>query len=121
MPTAAPALATITQPIASHCAADSDWLSMTMPTRAATAGSRLMQIPNTRVGIRRSVSSSNRYGITDESSPIRRPAASTTGSSSARPALATAAGVTTSAATPIPTTRPAEPLNRLPTRAVSRM
>ena len=88
---AAPALATVTQPIASHWAAESAWFSMTTPTSAATAGSRLIQMPNTRAGTRRSASSSNRYGITDESRPISSPLTSAAGRSSALPALATAA------------------------------
>ncbi len=44
--------------------------SSTRPTSAATAGSRLIQMPNVPAGTRRSASSSSRYGMTEDSSPI---------------------------------------------------
>ena len=49
----------MTQPIASHSRTASAWPSRTSPTRAATAGSRLIQMPKTRAGTRRSASSSS--------------------------------------------------------------
>ena len=55
-----PAQAATTQPTASHSRGASTSSSRTRPASAATAGSRLIQMPNTRAGTRRSVSSSNR-------------------------------------------------------------
>ena len=57
---AAPAQATITQQMASHCTALRCWPSRASPISAATAGSRLIHTPNSRIGIRRSDSSSSR-------------------------------------------------------------
>src|SRR5215831_3173617 len=76
-PRAAPAQATITQTIAAHSLGSRSSLSSTRPTSAATAGSRLIQMPNTRAGIRRSASSSSRYGMTEDSSPTAAPVPST--------------------------------------------
>ena len=59
LPRAAPAQATITQTIAAHSLTASASPSMTRPTRAATAGSRLIQMPNTLAGTRRRASSSS--------------------------------------------------------------
>jgi len=48
----------MTQPMAAHSRTDRTSPSTSSPTRAATAGSRLIKIPKTRAGIRRSASSS---------------------------------------------------------------
>ena len=78
-------------------------------------------MPKTPAGIRRSASSSNRYGSTDDSSPIATPVARIPGRASAPRAATTAAGVTASAATPMAITSPDEPLNRRPVAALSKM
>src|SRR5262249_29721478 len=72
-PRAAPAQAIMTQPMASHSRTASAWSSRTRPTRAATAGSRLIQMPKTRRGIRRSAPISTGDGVIRESSPMPRP------------------------------------------------
>ena len=89
------------------------------PISAATAGSRLIQTPNTRAGTRRSASSSSQYGTTEESTPIAAPSASTFGRYMA--AWPAEAGVTTTAATAIARTRPDGPVNRCPLARDSRM
>ncbi len=78
-------------------------------------------MPNTRGGIRRSASSSNRYGTTEDSRPMAAPVASTPGRSSAACPAATACGVTTRAATIIAMASPDEPLSRRPVDALSMM
>src|SRR5204862_3312884 len=63
----APAQAPATRPIATTSRRARSWPSTMNPTRAATAGSMLMRIPNTCDGSRRSASSSSVYGIADDS------------------------------------------------------
>ena len=88
----APAQATMTQPIAAHSLAPAPGRAGSGPTSAATAGSRLIQMPNTPAGIRRSASSSSRYGITDDSSPIAGPAGEDAGPGQRTVGRAAAAG-----------------------------
>ena len=123
LPRAAPALATITQPIAAHSRGARASPSSARPTSAATAGSRLIQMPKIRAGMRRSVSISSRYGMTDDSSPAAIPVPITASrSGSPRPAdPAAAAGVTAAAATTIAMVSPEDPGNRRPVDALSRM
>ena len=94
---------------------------MTSPTRAATAGSRLIQMPNTLAGTRRRVSSSREYGMIEDSSPMAAPVPSTAGRSRDRPPASRPDGVTASAATPMATVSPDEPGKRRPVAALSRM
>src|SRR6185503_9170510 len=65
-PRVAPTEAATTHSTAIHCGQRSDSPSTMRPTRAATAGSRLIRIPNTRGGIRRNASSSSEYGTTED-------------------------------------------------------
>jgi hypothetical protein len=94
---------------------------MTSPISAATAGSMLIHTPNTRIGIRRSDSSSSRYGMTEESTPIATPIASTAGRNIALPPAITAGGVTSTAATTMAMAKPDEPGKRRPVAELSTM
>jgi hypothetical protein len=109
----------MTQAMASHSTADRCWFSRIRPIRAATAGSRLIQTPKTRAGIRRSTSSSSQYGTTEDRTPIAAPSPTTFGPNIAR--CPTPNGVTRTAATVIAMTRPADPENRCPLARDSRM
>jgi hypothetical protein len=111
----------MTQPMASHSLAAKDWPSRTSPTRAATAGSRLIQMPKTRGGIRRSASISSEYGMIEESSPMPRPASRMPGRSSAPRPAAMPTGVITTAETSMAMASPAEPGKRWPVARLSRM
>src|SRR5690606_8453694 len=60
--------------------------------RAATAGSRLIRMPNTRGGSRRRASRSNEYGMTDDKRATPSPATRTPGWMSDVPLSATPTG-----------------------------
>lgn len=94
---------------------------MISPISAATAGCVLIHTPNTRVGTRRSASSSSQYGTTEDSSPIASPMAANAGRNIAGAPAATPGPVTRTAATHIAITSPEVPENRCPVALLSMM
>ena len=78
----APTLAITTQAIADHCTGLRNSASRIIAASAATAGSRLIKMLNTRGAIRRSEISSRLYGMTELSRPTATPSSRTLGSSS---------------------------------------
>ena len=111
----------MTQQIPAHSAALSRWPSIASPISAATAGCRLIHTPNTRGGTRRSASNSSQYGITDDSSPIAAPVSSSDGRNIRGAPAATPGPVTSTAATHIAITSPADPGTRCPVALLNRM
>ena len=78
-------------------------------------------MPKTRVGIRRSASSSSPYGTSDDSTATARPPTSSTGRSRTAEAPPAPNGSTSRAATHSATARPSSPGSSCPTRALARM
>jgi hypothetical protein len=74
-----PPLARLTSTRASTSRGPSASPSTRNPATAAAAGSRLMRMPNTWVGIRRSAASSRPYEMTDDSSATPEAASSRPG------------------------------------------
>jgi len=81
----------------------------------------LIHTPNSRIGIRRSDSSSSRYGMTEDRIPMAAPGASTAGRNMAPPPATRAGGVTMTAETTMAMASPAEPGNRRPVAELSTM
>ena len=116
----APMPAATTNPIPATAATPGTWCSTTRPMTSATAGSRLIRVPNAAAVSRRRASSSRLNGTTGSSTASPRPTSTSSGVTCPSTDGPTTS-VATSAATGIETARPRRPATSSPTRCVSTM
>src|SRR3989442_838312 len=111
----APALATITNPMATTSRRESRWPRKRKPAAAPMAGSRLIRIPKSCLERRRSAANSSENGTADERTATTRPMPRLPGLRSAPPAPVMPNGSSANPATASANARPSGPGTRRPT------